>query len=184
MPWCAIRQNHWTMKVNYNYLRFKGLTHIVKEVCSYANWVLRHKAKSLNREIRSHWPISISGSKVSWYLLIMWKKYDHIPIQCWDIKQNHWTMKLGHKYVWVKGLVILIHNQKEVWKNINWVSRYKAKSLNHEIRSQWPRNTLRSKVLSYSYISWKKYVHIPIECRDIKENHWTVKLGHIDLGLL
>ena len=26
-----------TMKVNYNYLRFKGLTHIVKEVCSYTN---------------------------------------------------------------------------------------------------------------------------------------------------
>ena len=52
----------------------------------------------------------------------------------------------------VKGLVILIHNMKEIWKYINRVSRYKAKSLNSELRSHWPRTTLGSKVLSYTNI--------------------------------
>ena len=90
-------------------------------------------------------PISILGSKVWSYSLIIWKK---------------------------------------VWKYTKWVSRYKAKSLNREIRSQWPISILGSKAWSFSLIIWKKYENILIECQDIRQNHWTVKLGHSDLGLL
>ena len=77
------------MKVNYNYLRFKGLTHIVKEVFSYTNFVPRYKAKSLNREIKSQLPISMFGLKVWSYIFIIRKKYEKIPNECQDIRQSH-----------------------------------------------------------------------------------------------
>ena len=121
------------------------LTHNLKKVWKYTNRVSRYKVKPLNREIRSQWPRTTSGSKVLSYANILWKKFVHKPFEYRDIRQ---------------------------------------KSLNREIRSQWPISILGSKVWSYSLIIWKKYENILIECQDIRQNHWTVKLGHTDLGLL
>ena len=40
------------------------------------------------------------------------------------------------------------------------------------------------KVWSYSFIIRKKYEKISTECRDIRQNHLTIKLGHSDPGIL
>ena len=57
------------------------------------NGMSRYKAKSMNRDIRSHRPISIFGTKVWSYSLIILKKYENIIIECRDVRQNHWTIE-------------------------------------------------------------------------------------------
>ena len=78
---------------------------------------------------------------------------------------------MTYEFIGVKGQVIHTQNLKEVRKYTNWVSRYKAKSLNRKIRSQWPISLLGSKARSYILIIWKKYENILIECQDIRQNH-------------
>ena len=90
----------------------------------------------MDHEIRSQSPLTAFGSNV-WSYSLIYKKHAYIPTECQAIKQNYWTMKLGHRdlhdYFKVKGLVILVHYLKEAFSYTNWVFRYKTKSLGHEI---------------------------------------------------
>ena len=115
-----------------------------------------------------------------WYTLVFTVMYK-IKIR---ITETWNKVIVTFTYFLFKGLVTLIHNLKEVWKFTDIVLRYKAKSLNHEIRSQGRKTSLLSNVGSYLLILRKMYVHILIEWCDIRQNHWIMKLSHSDVGLL
>ena len=65
------------------------------------------------------------------------RKYDvHTSNSLQDIKHNHWTMKyrsVTYIYYEVKGHVPLTHYPKECHLTIKKSSRYKAKSMDHEM---------------------------------------------------
>ena len=82
----------------------------------------------------SQWPIFILRSNVGSYWPIIWKYDVHTSSSLQDIRQNHWTIK--YRSLWPTlfwGRVILTHNPKEWCSYTKQSSRYKAKSVDHEI---------------------------------------------------
>ena len=160
-------------------------------VASYGLIILKydvHTSVGLQEIRQNHWTIKygswrhtfILRSNVGSHRLITSKSDVHTSNGLQDIKRNHWTMKYGSR----RPTFILGSNDgshglifKVRYSYIKWSSRYKAKSLDHEI---WDTTTyiyFRSNVGSYGLIIPKYDVHTSNGLQDMRQNHWTMKYG-------
>ena len=91
------------------------------------------------------------------------KKETNITGFWWSIMSlNHWIMK--YKSQWPTSITHQIG-----------FTRYKKKSLDHEIKVMLTYISLRSKVELHQLIIWNNYIHPSFSLQDTWQNHWTMK---------
>ena len=127
-----IRQNHWNIKYG------SGPTFILRSKCRVTQTHNpKVKVKSLDHEIWVTATYSYFEVNIRSHRLIIPKNAVHTLNGLQDIRQNHWTIKYGPwqpTFILRSNVGSHTHNPKVRCSFIKWSSRYKAKSVDHEIQ--------------------------------------------------